>query len=109
MTGTRTAPPTIARDDAHNGMPRQQPLNDDELALLDAYWRAAAMMNDLDRYHLVIDVVDRVPSLPGRTAHLRQDMIDARVRARAYTREKGEDMPEISEWTWRPQTTASGA
>jgi xylulose-5-phosphate/fructose-6-phosphate phosphoketolase len=58
------------------------------------------MMNDLDRYHLVMDVIDRVPSLQGRMAHLRQEMVDARARARAYTREHGEDSPEISGWTW---------
>ncbi len=58
------------------------------------------MMNDLDRFHLVIDVIDRVPSLRGRLAHLRQDMVDARAKARAYTREHGEDSPEISGWTW---------
>ena len=49
------------------------------------------MMNDLDRYHLVTDVIDRVPSLRERMAHLRQDMLDARARVRAYTREHGED------------------
>jgi xylulose-5-phosphate/fructose-6-phosphate phosphoketolase len=58
------------------------------------------MMNDLDRFHLVIDVIDRVPSLQGRATHLRQDMVDARVRARNYTRDHGEDAPEISGWTW---------
>ncbi len=58
------------------------------------------MMNDLDRFHLVMDVIDRVPSLQGRMAHLRQEMVDARARARAYTREHGEDSPEISGWTW---------
>ncbi|MCW2597774.1 MAG: Fructose-6-phosphate phosphoketolase [Jatrophihabitans sp.] len=58
------------------------------------------MMNDLDRFHLVIDVIDRVPSLQGRATHLRQDMVDARVRARNYTRDHGEDVPEISGWTW---------
>jgi xylulose-5-phosphate/fructose-6-phosphate phosphoketolase len=58
------------------------------------------MLNDLDRYHLVMDVIDRVPSLRGRMAHLRQEMVDARARARAYTREHGEDIPEISGWTW---------
>jgi xylulose-5-phosphate/fructose-6-phosphate phosphoketolase len=58
------------------------------------------MMNDLDRFHLVMDVIDRVPTLQGRMAHLRQEMADARVRARAYTREHGEDVPEISGWTW---------
>ena len=59
-----------------------------------------AMMNDLDRFHLVTDVIDRVPTLRGRVAHLRQEMVDARARARAYTREHGEDPPEISGWTW---------
>ena len=58
------------------------------------------MLNDLDRFHLVTDVIDRVPSLQGRVAHLRQEMVDARARARAYTREHGEDPPEISGWTW---------
>jgi xylulose-5-phosphate/fructose-6-phosphate phosphoketolase len=58
------------------------------------------MMNDLDRYHLVIDAIDRVPELHERGAHLRQQMIDARVAARAYTRERGEDLPEVSDWVW---------
>jgi xylulose-5-phosphate/fructose-6-phosphate phosphoketolase len=58
------------------------------------------MMNDLDRYHLVIDVIDRVPSLGSRAAEVRQDMVDARARARAWTREHGEDTPDISDWTW---------
>jgi len=58
------------------------------------------MLNDLDRFHLVIDVIDRVPSLGAACAHLRQRMVDERLRARAYTREHGEDDPEISGWTW---------
>jgi xylulose-5-phosphate/fructose-6-phosphate phosphoketolase len=58
------------------------------------------MLNDLDRFHLVMDVIDRVPSLGGRVAHIRQKMADQRLRARAYTREHGEDVPEISAWTW---------
>ncbi len=58
------------------------------------------MMNNLDRYHLVIDVIDRVSSLGERAAGVRQDMVDARLRARAYTREYGEDSPDISGWTW---------
>ncbi len=58
------------------------------------------MMNDLDRFHLVMDVIDRVPSLQARAAHLRQEMVDDRARARAYTREHGEDPPEISRWIW---------
>jgi xylulose-5-phosphate/fructose-6-phosphate phosphoketolase len=58
------------------------------------------MLNDLDRFHLVIDVIDRVPSLNGSAAVLRQRMTDARLAARAYTRVHGEDDPAIAEWTW---------
>jgi xylulose-5-phosphate/fructose-6-phosphate phosphoketolase len=58
------------------------------------------MLNDLDRYHLVIDVIDRVPGLATREAEMRQEMQDARLRARQYTREHGEDIPEVAEWTW---------
>ena len=58
------------------------------------------MLNDLDRYHLVIDVIDRVPGLAERGAHLRQAMLDARTRARAYTREVGDDIPEVRDWVW---------
>jgi xylulose-5-phosphate/fructose-6-phosphate phosphoketolase len=65
------------------------------------------MMNRLDRYHLVMDVLDRVPGLAGREGALRQDMQDARLRARAYTREHGEDIPEVMEWAWGPSTADS--
>jgi xylulose-5-phosphate/fructose-6-phosphate phosphoketolase len=58
------------------------------------------MLNDLDRFHLVMDVIDRVPGLSQSAAHLRQDMEDARLRARAYTREHGDDLPEVRDWTW---------
>ncbi|HEY2372116.1 MAG TPA: phosphoketolase family protein [Gaiellaceae bacterium] len=58
------------------------------------------MLNDLDRFHLVIDVIDRVPRLAEHAAHLRQRMLDARIEARLWTREHGEDLPEISAWTW---------
>ncbi|HEU5031491.1 MAG TPA: phosphoketolase family protein [Spirillospora sp.] len=58
------------------------------------------MLNDLDRFHLVIDVIDRVPSLGSRVANVRQRMLDERLRLRAYTREYGEDAPEVRDWTW---------
>jgi xylulose-5-phosphate/fructose-6-phosphate phosphoketolase len=58
------------------------------------------MLNDLDRYHLVMDVIDRVPSLRERAAGLRQEMVDARWTARAWTREHGADIPEIADWSW---------
>ena len=58
------------------------------------------MLNDLDRFHLVMDVIDRVPRLGSKAAGVRQLMADRRVEARAYTREHGEDSPEIRDWTW---------
>ena len=58
------------------------------------------MRNDLDRFHLVMDVIDRVPGLGSRAASLRQHMDDERLRARAYAREHGEDPAEIRDWTW---------
>jgi xylulose-5-phosphate/fructose-6-phosphate phosphoketolase len=58
------------------------------------------MLNDLDRFHLAIDVIDRVPGLTDSAGPLRQELEDRRLRARAYTREHGEDDPEISGWTW---------
>jgi xylulose-5-phosphate/fructose-6-phosphate phosphoketolase len=60
------------------------------------------MRNDLDRFHLVMDVIDRVPGLGSRAAHVRQLMVDNRISARAYTREHGEDVPSVREWTWPP-------
>jgi xylulose-5-phosphate/fructose-6-phosphate phosphoketolase len=58
------------------------------------------MLNDLDRFHLVIDVIDRVPHLAERAAHLRQEMAERKLAARAYTREHGDDDPEIRDWRW---------
>ncbi|HSR22494.1 MAG TPA: phosphoketolase family protein, partial [Candidatus Eisenbacteria bacterium] len=58
------------------------------------------MLNDLDRFHLVMDVIDRVPGLGSRAARLRQDMVDERLRHRAYTRVHGEDPPDITDWAW---------
>jgi len=58
------------------------------------------MLNDLDRFHLVMDVIDRVPSLGTKAAHIRQQMVDERLRHRQYTRDHGEDPPDISAWVW---------
>ncbi|MGH2935038.1 MAG: phosphoketolase family protein [Gaiellaceae bacterium] len=58
------------------------------------------MLNDLDRFHLVMDVIDHVPSLGSHAAMLREQMQDERVRCRAYTRLEGEDDPAVSGWTW---------
>jgi xylulose-5-phosphate/fructose-6-phosphate phosphoketolase len=64
------------------------------------------ILNDLDRFHLVMDVIDRVPSLGSHAATLRQQMSDARLAARAYTREHGDDNPTIAGWTWPQQESA---
>ena len=58
------------------------------------------MLNDLDRFHLVMDVIDRVPGLGSKAGHVRQLMVDRRMQARAYTRQVGEDSPDVSSWTW---------
>ena len=59
-----------------------------------------AMLNNLDRFSLAIDVIDRVPGLAARAAELRQELVDARLSAREYTRQHGEDDPRISTWVW---------
>jgi xylulose-5-phosphate/fructose-6-phosphate phosphoketolase len=59
-----------------------------------------AMLNDLDRFGLVMAAIDRVPGLGERAAEVRQRMADLRLHARAYTREHGEDAPEVSAWRW---------
>jgi xylulose-5-phosphate/fructose-6-phosphate phosphoketolase len=58
------------------------------------------MLNDLDRFHLVMDVIDRVPGLAVRARDVRELMSDRRAACRVYTREYGEDAPEIRDWTW---------
>ncbi|UGS35115.1 phosphoketolase family protein [Capillimicrobium parvum] len=58
------------------------------------------MLNDLDRFHLVMDVIDRVPGLGERAAGLRQRMVNERLRHRQYTREHGDDMPDVRDWVW---------
>jgi xylulose-5-phosphate/fructose-6-phosphate phosphoketolase len=57
--------------------------------------------NDLDRFHLALDVIDRVPGLGQRAADVRQWLIDQRMRHHEYILEHGEDLPEIRNWHWR--------
>jgi xylulose-5-phosphate/fructose-6-phosphate phosphoketolase len=58
------------------------------------------MLNNLDRFHLVMDVIDRVPGLGAKAAHIRQLMVDRRLQHRLYTRDHGEDSPDIRDWVW---------
>ena len=58
------------------------------------------VLNDLDRFHLVMDVIERVPKLESSGAHLVQQMRDKRYEHKRYISEHGEDMPEIRDWKW---------
>jgi len=61
-----------------------------------------AVRNDIDRYHLVMDVIDRVPGLGQRAAHLRQHVRDRLIEHADYIRRHGDDLPEVRDWTWSP-------
>jgi xylulose-5-phosphate/fructose-6-phosphate phosphoketolase len=58
------------------------------------------VLNDIDRYHLVADVIDRVPGLRARAAYAKQSLRDKRIEHKQYIAEYGEDMPEIRDWKW---------
>jgi len=58
------------------------------------------VLNDLDRYHLVQDVIDRLPQLRAKAAYVKQAIRDALIDHKEYIYEHGEDAPEISGWTW---------
>ena len=58
------------------------------------------VLNDLDRFHLVRDVIDRVPSLGSKAAYTEQWIRDRLIDHREYICEHGEDLPEIRDWQW---------
>jgi xylulose-5-phosphate/fructose-6-phosphate phosphoketolase len=60
------------------------------------------VLNDLDRYHLALDVIDRVPRLRGVAGHVREDLRNRLIRHSMYIREHGEDLPEVRDWVWTP-------
>ncbi len=64
------------------------------------------VMNDLDRFHLVADVIDRVPALGARAAYAKQFLRDKLLDHKQYIHRYGEDMPEIREWRWTPDRPA---
>ena len=63
------------------------------------------VQNQLDRFHLAIDAIDRAPSLGASAGQVRQHFLDTLGRHRQFIREYGDDMPEIRNWTWRPHAS----
>jgi xylulose-5-phosphate/fructose-6-phosphate phosphoketolase len=61
------------------------------------------VLNQIDRYNLAIDVIDRVPRLHDVSAHAREWLRDKLIEHRRYIREHGEDLPEVREWEWRAE------
>ncbi|MGH8181478.1 MAG: phosphoketolase, partial [Steroidobacteraceae bacterium] len=59
-----------------------------------------AVLNELDRFHLVADTVDRLPQLASRAGYIKQEMREKLIEHREYIRSVGEDMPEILDWRW---------
>jgi xylulose-5-phosphate/fructose-6-phosphate phosphoketolase len=62
------------------------------------------VLNELDRYHLTLDVVDRLPQLGPRAAYFRQAIRDRLIEHKQYIEQHGEDMPEIVGWQWEYET-----
>jgi xylulose-5-phosphate/fructose-6-phosphate phosphoketolase len=69
------------------------------------------VLNRLDRFHLAIDVIERVPGLGSKAAHVNQRFRDKLIEHRNYVDQHGEDMPEIQNWSWphRPRALATDA
>ncbi len=63
------------------------------------------VMNDIDRFHLVEDVIDRLPSLGSTGAYAKQYLRNKLLDHKAWIDEHGEDMPEIRNWKWNAKTT----
>jgi xylulose-5-phosphate/fructose-6-phosphate phosphoketolase len=66
------------------------------------------VLNDLDRFHLVQDVIDRVPQLGARAAYAKQAIRDKLIEHKQYVDEHGDDMPEVTSWTWGQEEAAAG-
>ena len=74
---------------------------------IDAYWRAATtpfdmtVLNDLDRFHLVMDTIDRLPKTGEKGIYLKQQLKEKLIEHKQYIEKHSEDMPEIRNWKWK--------
>ncbi len=59
------------------------------------------VLNDLDRFHLASDAIDRLPQLSGRAAYAKQDLREKLIEHKTYIKQYGEDMPEVRNWRWQ--------
>jgi xylulose-5-phosphate/fructose-6-phosphate phosphoketolase len=67
------------------------------------------VLNDMDRFHLVADVIDRVPQLRAKAAYAKQAIRDKLIEHKQYIARHGEDMPEILQWRWGVDGKAGAA
>jgi xylulose-5-phosphate/fructose-6-phosphate phosphoketolase len=66
------------------------------------------VLNDMDRFHLVMDVIDRVPQAGDRGIALKQQLKEKRIEHKRYIEKHGQDMPEIRDWRWGARRAAGG-
>jgi xylulose-5-phosphate/fructose-6-phosphate phosphoketolase len=67
------------------------------------------VLNEMDRFHLVEDVIDRVPALGARAAYAKQAIAEKLIEHKQYIAKHGDDMPEIQDWRWGAEGKAAGA
>jgi xylulose-5-phosphate/fructose-6-phosphate phosphoketolase len=67
------------------------------------------VLNEIDRFHLALDVIDRVPKLATRAAYAKQALREKLIEHKQYIARYGDDMPAIATWNWNPDRAATNA